>query len=241
MIKILVVEDELVIALNICDYLREIGYKVVKHVTTYEKAIECLNLNKPDIAILDIKIKGEKTGIDIAKYIHNNNKIPFIFLTSLTDKSTLKSAISYNPSAYLVKPFSREDLFTSIELALHNFYPNLKSESEPENTDLFEKDAFIIKCNNHYAKVPFNEIVYIKSDHVYAELFTKKDGHFLLRSTMKGLLEKLPTEFYQVHRSYIVNTSYVDSATRQTVKLLGTEIPIGRNYYTKLSHFLQYK
>lgn len=238
-IKILVVEDELIIALNICDYLREIGYKVVKHVTTYEKAIDCLNFNKPDIAILDIKIKGEKTGIDIAKYIHDNRKIPFIFLTSITDKSTLKSAISYNPSAYLVKPFSREDLFTSIELALHNFHPSLDSKSE--TADFIEKDAFIIKCNNHYTKVPFNEIIYIKSDHVYAELFTKKEGHFLLRSTMKGLLEKLPEEFYQVHRSYIVNTSYVDSASRQTVKLMGTDIPIGRNYYTKLTNFLQYK
>ena len=80
--KVLVVEDEIIIADNICDSLIDLGYEVTEPAINYTEAILIIEKEKPDIAILDIHLSGKKTGIDIAKKINENYNFPFIFLTS---------------------------------------------------------------------------------------------------------------------------------------------------------------
>ncbi len=88
-VKVMVVEDELVIAMNICDLLEELGYEVTEPITNYDDAKAFLKEEKPDIVLLDIQIAGDKTGIDIANHIRSYYDIHCIYLTSNTDKRTL--------------------------------------------------------------------------------------------------------------------------------------------------------
>nr|NQU91073.1 response regulator [Bacteroidota bacterium] len=232
--KVLVVEDEFVVAMHLCDQLEDLGYDVLKSVTNYDDAVERLMHDKPDIAILDIKLLGNKTGIDLAKYINDNFPIPFIFLTSLNETRTFEQAKVVNPAAYLKKPFNREDLYRSIELALYKFHPGLETEGSQIGSDLASKDAFIIRKNNLFSKVRFTEITFAKSDHVYAQLYTADENNHLIRSSMTGLLDRLPENFIRIHRSYIVNKNFISDLTRQFVKIKGVKIPVGRSYLDKL-------
>jgi len=237
--KVLVVEDELVVAMHLCNQLKEFGYDVLPSHTNYNTALESLIHNKPDIALLDIKLEGEKSGIDLARYITGHINIPFIFLTSLTDKRTFGQAKMLKPSAYLVKPFRRDDLFTAIELALFHFYDTIEPEGNPDESGLIEKDAFIIQTNNLFSKVKFSEIAFAKSDHVYIELHTIDGQKHLIRSTVDGILKKLPGNFCRVHRSYVINLTSVDTFSRQIIKVLGTDIPVGRSFASELREKLR--
>ena len=236
--KVLVVEDELIVAMNLCDQLDTFGYETLTSVTNYEDAIESIKTDTPDIAILDINLVGSKSGIDIAQFIDENCDIPFIFLTSFNDSQTFDQAKLLNPSAYLVKPFNGDDLYRSIELALNSFHPALKTETEQSKPDLSAKDAFIIRMNNNFKKIYFTDIAFIKSDHVYVNLHTKNGSNHLIRSTMSGLMECLPNNFMQVHRSNIINLDFVEKAENNSIIINSEIIPIGRSYSKNLKNKL---
>lgn len=233
-VKILVVEDEAIIAMQLSDILEDIGYEVLPVVSDYESAVEHIKRSNPDIALLDININGEKSGIDIGRYITNHGSIPFIFLTSLVDQKTVGQAIELKPNAYLVKPFSRDDLYTSIELALLNFSAKQEdSEVVPEG-DVSYRDAFFVKLNNSYTKVPFEDIVYAHSHHVYMELYTLSGKMHLLRSTLAGMMEQLPNSFFQTNRSNVINLNYLEKINQTSISLQGSEVPISKSARTAL-------
>ncbi len=113
-VKVLIVEDEMVIAMNLVSILEDLGYDVLDPANSYEEAVDALKEEQPDIALLDIQLDGDKDGIDFARYINQYQEIPFIYLTSNADSRTLNQAKETSPSSYLVKPFNQDDLFTSI-------------------------------------------------------------------------------------------------------------------------------
>ncbi len=238
-IKILVVEDESVVAMMIADLLEDLGYEVLEPISNYKDAIECLNNEQPDIAILDIDLKSKKSGIDIAHYINKNIQIPFIFLTSLADSRTVDQAKKLNPPAYLMKPFKSDDLYTSIEMALYNFKPNTKCQKNFQNTVI--KDAFFVKGTHLFHKVKFSEILFAKSEHIYVELQTREGQKHLVRSNMNDLIENLPANFFRVHRSYIINLDYLDSINQLYIIIQGRQIPIGKNYRQLLLQLINIK
>lgn len=117
-IKALIVEDEVIIAEDIKQILLSLDYEVVGIATKYTTALEALKNKDIDVALVDIMLGGSKNGIDLAHEIKDQFKIPFIFLTSHADAATVKKAKETQPNAYLLKPFSRDDLFTTLEIAL---------------------------------------------------------------------------------------------------------------------------
>lgn len=240
-IKVMVVEDEMVVSMMITDILEELGYLVPEPLTNYEDAVECLINEKPDLALLDIELNGKKTGIDLAQYINNEIHIPFIFLTSKADPRTLEKAKKLNPPAYLMKPFGRDDLYTSIELALYNFKPTDPKHNKEEFQNTIIKDAFFVKGTNLFHKVKFSEILFAKSDHIYVEIYTLKGKTHLIRSNMNDFIEKLPPNFFRVHRSYIANLDYLDSVNHLYVIIEGNQIPIGKNYRQQLMQLIDIK
>ena len=148
-VKILVVEDELIIADNICDALEDLGYEALEPAINYTEAIARIEEEKPDIAILDIQLSGKKTGIDIARKIRESYNFPFIFLTSNSDALTVNQAKEVMPPAYLVKPFSKDEIYTSVEIALHNFS---KKIGEADDNKLIIKDSLFVKDKGFYNK-----------------------------------------------------------------------------------------
>ncbi len=235
-VKILVVEDEIIIADDICDILSELGYETLEPVINYSEAIEAIEKYKPDLAILDIQLAGSKDGIDLAWKIKEDYQLPYIFLTSNADPATVERAKKVTPPAYLVKPFNKDDLYTSIEMALYNYSSGLEfsKSTNTKNNDIIIKDAFFIKNNHLFHKVKFTDITYVKAEHVYVEIYTNSNNKHLSRGSLTEFSEKLPSNFFRTHRSYIVNLDYLDAINYLNVIINGDEVPIGKNYRDEL-------
>ena len=128
--KILIVEDEPVIAENISIYLDNNDFEVSAIAYDSDEAFLQLKNNTPDAAILDINLESDKDGIDVAAYINKEIQIPFLFLTSYSDKNTLDKAKQVKPSGYIVKPFNEKTLLASLEIAISNFASE-KNSAQP--------------------------------------------------------------------------------------------------------------
>ncbi|MCX6317167.1 MAG: response regulator transcription factor [Bacteroidetes bacterium] len=119
-IKVLIVEDEPLIAKNIGMYLNNNDFEVSGIAYDSEEAFYQLKRQQPDFAILDINLESEKDGIEIAEYINQHHFIPFVYLTSYSDKETIERAKKTNPAGFIVKPFNEKTLYATIEIALSN-------------------------------------------------------------------------------------------------------------------------
>ena len=118
-IKILVVEDEVVVAMEIKKVLVNSGFIVTDIVTNYDSALHSFKACKPNIIFMDINLDNSKNGIDIALEIQKHEDIPIIYLTAYSDDNTIYKAMQTNPVNYIVKPFKREDITSSIAQALY--------------------------------------------------------------------------------------------------------------------------
>jgi len=116
--RILVVEDEMVISMEIAATLKRFGYGIAGQVMTGEEAILLAREKQPDLILMDIRLSGEMDGIEAAARIADISPIPIIFLTAHSDERTLDRAIAVDPSGYLIKPFKDRELYSAVELAL---------------------------------------------------------------------------------------------------------------------------
>ena len=117
--RIMVVEDESVIALDIISSLTRLGYDVAGKAASGDSALRKIQNSRPDLILMDIHIKGEMTGIDISEKVKSEFQIPIVYLTANADDSTFKQANQTEPYGYLVKPFEERELSIAIEIALH--------------------------------------------------------------------------------------------------------------------------
>jgi len=121
-IRVLIVEDEPLIAFDIESILNNIDFSVSAIAHNYKTAIEQLQCNTPDAVLLDVNLNDTQDGIDIGTIIQQQYKIPFVYITSYADKGTLERAKKTRPAGYIVKPFEEKDVLAGLEIALYNFY-----------------------------------------------------------------------------------------------------------------------
>ncbi|MCY7330237.1 MAG: response regulator, partial [Saprospiraceae bacterium] len=117
-VKILVVEDEMIIGAKVSMFLIELGYEVTGILPRAEEALLHLEENPPDIALLDIQLKGSMDGIALAQILQKDHHIPVIFLTANSDNATFHRAKAARPYAFLAKPFKKTDLQRALELTI---------------------------------------------------------------------------------------------------------------------------
>jgi response regulator RpfG family c-di-GMP phosphodiesterase len=117
--KIMVVEDEWVVADQLCRDLKDIGYTVCSTASTGDEAIRMVEEHSPDLILMDIVLKGKMDGIEAADRITSQFNIPVIYLTAHTNQEYIERAKQTNPFGYLVKPYTQKELHTNIEMALH--------------------------------------------------------------------------------------------------------------------------
>lgn len=127
--KILIVEDEVIIAMALEDSVHDFGYQVAGRATTGQRAIDIAMETKPDLALIDIRLLGDMDGIEAAEKISGRLKIPVIFLTAYSDDVTLSRAIRTNPYGYLIKPVRPRELYTTIETSIYKHRAILAEES----------------------------------------------------------------------------------------------------------------
>jgi DNA-binding LytR/AlgR family response regulator len=236
MVKIMLVEDEMIIAEDMRWMLEEMGYEVIGNAIDYARAIEILDQKEPDLILLDINLGGQKDGIDLAKTINEKYGVPFIFTTSHTDPGTLERAKEVRPVNYLVKPFKREQLFTAIEVALFNLASANHDENKAEEMGegLVIKDAIFIKDKYKYTKLNISDILWMKADKNYLEIHTSGKRE-IIRATLSGFLEKLNRHnLMRVHKSYAINVDHLSSLEPTRVMIGEATIPITKNYGDEL-------
>ncbi|TGN18594.1 response regulator [Leptospira idonii] len=116
--KVLVVEDERIIAINICSTLKQYGY-ISNYVSEGQAALESVDTETYDLVLMDIMLNGDLDGIEVAKIIKQRKDLPIIYLTAYSDESTLDRAKTTEPFGYLIKPFNSRDLYISVEMAIY--------------------------------------------------------------------------------------------------------------------------
>ena len=125
-IKILVVEDERILALGLKKKLENLGYSVTDIVASGPETFEKVGENQPDIIMMDIVIKGDMDGIETVAKLNETISIPVIYLTAYADDEILKRAAATEPYGYILKPYKEKELKANIEMAIYR----KKSEQE---------------------------------------------------------------------------------------------------------------
>ena len=239
-VKILIVEDEMIIAANISLQLTVLGYEVTGIISRGEDALNHVRQNNPDIVIMDIQLKGKMDGIDTAISIRREFDLPIIYLTANVDDEHFKRAKTTNPSAFISKPFKKLDLQHAIELTTHQLNRNGDgSLDEGCGSPYVQSDSIFVRKNERMIKILIDDILYFEADRNYCKIFSK-GKECLLVMTLKEIDEKLPKDkFLRIHRSYIVNLSHVDEVAGSHVVIGKKAIPMSKNLRTELLNRLQ--
>jgi DNA-binding response OmpR family regulator len=117
--RVLIVEDETLIAEELKDRLEGFGFLVIAIVDTAEQGVRIATAELPDLVLMDIRLKGKKDGVQASIEIRRQVDIPVIYLTAYSDRATLDRAKNTNPYGYILKPFHERELQVAIELAMH--------------------------------------------------------------------------------------------------------------------------
>lgn len=203
-VRVLIVEDEPLIAEDIATALANNDFNVSGIAYSMEDALGELK-NLPDLVLLDINLNGGEEGIEIAKLINERYSLPFVFLTSYSDKITLLHAKNTEPAGYIVKPFTDAGLYATLEIALFNhtqknkhLFPELTLEkinsvlTNKLSDREFEVTRLIYdgKTNNQIAETLFVSINTVKAHikNIYMKL--DADSRSTVLARLRELLEK---------------------------------------------------
>ncbi len=241
-IRVLIVEDEPIIAADLEDRLIAMGYEVADQCSSGEEALRLLQRENADLILMDIQLDGALDGIETAQKILEKNLLPIIYLTSNTDDATFARAKSTHPAAFLTKPFRGKDLQHAIELAITRAKPQPAVESlTTQQTDahLF-KDRLFIKVKDRMIRIFLSDILWLEADDYYCKLVTQ-EKEFLITQPLKQMGEALSAvpEFMRIHRSFLVNLSHVEEIGDVFVSIQQKQIPLNKSSKEELTARLQ--
>lgn len=212
--KILVVEDESLIALDIKLILEKEGYEVITNIKTVETAIHCIEEKEPNLVLIDINLNQNKDGIDLGSYLLSKDTIPYLYITSYSNKITLERANDTRPHGYIVKPFRPDTLITTISVVLNNFTYR--------------------KIDTNRKAYPINVITPKKVKHIVEYINTNIDK----KIDIEELLQKTSWTKRHLNRVFIqyLNTSPYQYILKRKIEkanslLIETNIPINEIAY----------
>ncbi|HQA74869.1 LytTR family transcriptional regulator DNA-binding domain-containing protein [Flavobacterium sp.] len=240
--KILIIEDEMIIAANISLQLTNLGYKITGLIPRVNDVLPSIIQNVPDIILLDINLNDDIDGIELAHIIQKNYKIPIIFLTANADEAHFKRAKATNPYAFLTKPFKKIDLQRAIELTLLRVEEENKLENSIEvvNENPFVlSDCIFVRSHDKMVKVCIKDILYIEAERNYCKIHCRDKEHLIV-STLKELDEKLSANtLMRIHRSFLINMNHIDEIATSHVVIAKKAIPISNDLKKQLLQHIQ--
>lgn len=228
-IKVLVVEDEFSIALDVQVRLQKMGYNVLNIANNYNQALQYAQELKPEVILMDINLSGGKNGIEAAKDIYSQYRIPVVFLTAYGDEKTFQEALHSQPFGYVLKPFKDQELNFALKVALqkHQDMP-----ATPVNQAL--SDTLFIKDKSQFTAVKLDEILWIEAMDNYAVVVTKTQK-VVANLFLKDIEQKVPADkFLRVHRSYIIALDKVEKIEDNFALINKTSIPISKSHKNQL-------
>jgi DNA-binding LytR/AlgR family response regulator len=217
--RILIVEDEVLIADTLERFLTKVGHSVVGKAISYEEGVSCFHQTTPDLVLIDIRLNGTRSGIDLGTYLNSRLATPpFIYLTSQMDPATVNLAKSTFPASYLSKPIRSDSLLATVAIVMHN---DRKPAGDSRTVTLFD--------GRFRHRLAIADIEFLRAEHVYVKVVVRGRQPILLRRTFSDLLNELePEGFIQTHRSYAVNIRLVTRYDRDRVYIGLHSIPLSR-------------
>lgn len=209
--KILIVEDEILIADYLKELLQQEHFTAIKLAHDKDEALALMQSFLPDIILMDINLHGENTGIELVKQKNDNASV--IYLTGQSDAGLMIRAFETNPDAYLTKPIKKVDLIATIRLQIHKQ----------------KQDVITVRDGYKMVKVNLNDVLFVKSHNNYIDiqLAHKK---LTVRQTLEAFINDIQSDlFLRVHRSYIVNTAKITTKKTGFILINQFEIPFSRN------------
>lgn len=207
--RIMLVEDEMIVAMDIRQRLERMGYEVVAHAISGDEAIRLAKETKPNLVLMDIKIQGKMDGIETAVMIRKNRDIPVIYVTAYSDEGTLKRARLTEPFGYLIKPFEDRELRSIIEIAIYKHQIELKLreseeryrkviETSPDGIATADLSGNLISVNQRFVKLwgydSPEEMVGLN----YLNLIAPED-HSEAEKNMRSVLKEINTTPFERH------------------------------------------
>ncbi len=181
--KILIVEDESIIALNIKEVLLDFNYEIIGIAPNSEKALRLISTKTPDLILMDITLKDREDGIELAEKISKLISVPIVFLTANDKNKTIDRAIDIKPYGYILKPFKAIELKTAVEIALKTFAENKKLTSK-----IIEINSENVSLHSQLSIEQQSKIVLIKLQHGY--VYDNENGILLFDGKEVGLNDK---------------------------------------------------
>jgi DNA-binding LytR/AlgR family response regulator len=258
-IRLLLAENEPILARLLGVLVRGLGYEPVGPAATADAAVDLFRESLPpiDMALLDIGLDGDRDGIELAQELRAIRPVPVIFLTSFADQATFGRAKLARPAAYLLKPYDAAAIQHALELALLNYAaghtaplpPGLNGLPEevddapslPQSQEVLLNDCLFLRDRGRLVKVCLSDIQYVEAADKYCALVTAA-GRYLSRQPLRELALELPlNQFVQIQRGYLVNVAFIESIDEgQTgVVVAGVALPMGRSYREALLHRLR--
>lgn len=232
-VRIVVVEDDAVIAADLAALLNELGYSVLATCSDARSAMLALARQEPDLLLLDIQLGRGADGIRIAEEVNASRPVPIIFVTSHTDAGTLERVKAVRPAGFIIKPFDEADLRTQIEIALARYAARAGATeplSEEARQDFVIEGNLFVRYGGRLVKVPVDDIVYAQADGNYVLVHTA-DRRYALTTTLTAMEEKLPARrFLRVHRSFLVDLRRITAVEEKRVQLGDLSVPVGRTH-----------
>jgi len=214
-LRILIVEDEIIIARDLEEQLKSFGYNIVGIAKNSEIAIKRFNAFQPDMILMDIVLKkSDFDGVQLAKIFNNLRRVPIIFLTGSHSKRIYERAKETLPANYLIKPCNEQQLQAAIELAIFNFStqqePTLQPTAVSNKQKVFPTSEYIfIRDRELFIKISIDNLLWVKAANTYVEVFTQ-DDHLIIATSLKNFLLQFPhPNLQRIHRSYAANLTKV--------------------------------
>ena len=234
--RILIVEDDVSIAENIQEILELLGFVNIDIVNSANQCVKIIKKNRPKLVFLDIKLKGDKDGIELGEIINQMFDVPLVFVTSYSDPSIIERAKRINPAGFIVKPFNTNDIHAIVEIVLYNSRTKLSAEiiaaKTGKESPFLVNDAVFIRADNSFERVQYEDIFYVEANGNLVTIFSKK-RNYTVRKSMKEIEDALPSGlFMRVQKSFIVQLDQIDCFNNKEITLKqGQVIQIGRQYY----------
>lgn len=214
--KILIVEDEVILAESHKDKLISFGIEKIILAKSKDEAITLLSLHEFDLVLLDVRLEKGFEGIELGEYVHEKYATPFIYLTAHSDKATIEKMIKSKPYGYLSKPVRKSDLFASISLIFENVEDDFVTITEAGTNYKFNKAS----------------ILFAESSGNYMLLhFENKEKPFLHRSNVEQLLKVLGKGFIKINRSTIINKSHVGNFNKKELNIGAQQFKISKDLF----------
>ena len=203
--RIVTIEDDLLIAQDLGQKLKSLGYEVLGNATNSKEAIDLVNIHRPDILIADILIEGDKDGITTVEEIYKTYRCPVIYLTANSENTMVKKALTTRPSAFLIKPFKISEFAINIDLAIERF----REQTTHETANRRVSDSIFLPHDFLYHRIRKKDIFYVEADGAYVKVFTK-DRKYQLTVNLKSFERQLNDKsFLRISRKHLINTQCI--------------------------------